>query len=182
MHKENRSCPCGQSTYTVRYFTNDWSGERSEWEMNCSECLLKYRLHEFTYFDSGLASQSFRWIKTEFYAKAHELRKESERIFRHVIDLTEKQYLATWVSFFRGKSKRAMWEILHKTFSYPSLSTFYMHTKNKAPEQFLKEYFTKDRIIQILGIIGIRDSQIEIDLKKANNLEIEAEELLKAKN
>ena len=58
-----RKCPCGQGTYTVRTFLDDWKRREEQWDMDCLKCRQKYDLCSSTNPKSGRLLRSNRWVR-----------------------------------------------------------------------------------------------------------------------
>lgn len=56
-------CPCGQGTYTVRTFLDDWNRSEEQWDMDCLKCRRKYDLYSSTSLKSGKLLRTNRWMK-----------------------------------------------------------------------------------------------------------------------
>jgi len=56
-------CPCGQGTYTVRTFVDDWNRSEEQWDMDCLKCRRKYDLCSSTNLKSGRLVRINRWVK-----------------------------------------------------------------------------------------------------------------------
>lgn len=56
-------CPCGQGTYTIRTFLDDWKRSEEQWDMDCPKCRRKYDLCSSTIPKSGKLLRSNRWVK-----------------------------------------------------------------------------------------------------------------------
>jgi len=56
-------CPCGQGTYTVRTFLDDWNRSEEQWDMDCLKCRRKYDLCSSTIPKSGKLLRTHRWVK-----------------------------------------------------------------------------------------------------------------------
>jgi|GEM_PF-2905425 len=56
-------CPCGQGTYTVRKFVDDWNRSEEQWDMDCLKCRRKYHLYSSINPKSGRLLRTNRWVK-----------------------------------------------------------------------------------------------------------------------
>jgi hypothetical protein len=65
--RQDWPCPCGASTYTVVYSSDDWNRHRESWTMNCIRCRETHRLLEFSYQDSGRIETGQKWVTLAEY-------------------------------------------------------------------------------------------------------------------
>ena len=56
-------CPCGQGTYTIRTFLDDWKRPEEQWDMDCPKCRRKYDLCSIATPKSGRLLRTNRWVK-----------------------------------------------------------------------------------------------------------------------
>ena len=56
-------CPCGQGTYTIRIFLDDWNRSEEQWDMDCIKCRRKYDLCSTTIPKSGRLLRTNRWVR-----------------------------------------------------------------------------------------------------------------------
>lgn len=60
---EKKPCPCGSSTYTVEYRSDDWNRYEERWAMDCENCTKQYKLETYYLYRSGTSEENHRWIK-----------------------------------------------------------------------------------------------------------------------
>lgn len=44
MNETKYPCPCGKSTYTVEFWSDDWNRDEQRHTMNCVDCVKKYAM------------------------------------------------------------------------------------------------------------------------------------------
>ncbi len=174
------TCPCGNGTYTETTGSNDWGQNSSGWRMDCPSCKLNYTLYTYEYYRHGMRSEGYRWIKKPSYDKAMELLNKAERLKDRAISLAKSKYLDVLATQFENSSKKAVWEVLHANIKwYKSLGTFYQHTKGKNKREYLAELFNDHHLSDVLKIIRISDEEIQELKAEKENIEKEAETLLR---
>jgi hypothetical protein len=172
-------CPCGKGSYTVSHHSNDWGQHRTTWRMDCPLCKRRYALHAFACYPNGLFSEGYRWILKGAYNQAQKLLQRSEVSKKRALGLAREKYLNQFVTRFDGASKRHVWDSLFEAIpNYKILSTFYEHTKGKAPREYLTEEFSHHAIAAVRNILGVQDTEIELLQRGARLLFSRAEKLL----
>jgi hypothetical protein len=150
--------------------------------MDCPDCLINYELYSFEYHDKSVACEGFRWIRKELYKEAGKLRQESNLLLERAINTAKKRYLIKWISHFDDKSKKSIWTELNLNMKwFPSLGTFYKHTKGEEPSEFLSTYFCENHLADIFNILNIEDDEIPQIFDRANLLQNKADYLLSSK-
>jgi hypothetical protein len=146
-------CPCGKGEYEEIDSENDWFQHQTSREMLCSDCKEQY-----AYDSRAVAGHPGDEIERGWVLRCV---LEAEDIYqKSVMALVRERYYKQWCErFANAHTKKRTWEILTVSGKYyPSLGTFYQHTKGY-DRQRLKEYV--DRIFgyvhdleQILDVCG----------------------------
>jgi len=162
--EEELKCPCENGIYRVTISVNDWFQWNEHWEMLCENCKSKYILRETIRYDSGMSRNSYRWISIEEDKKAREIEAQCSALIECLVD----KYLNEFLAYFSEKSKKEIWGIITSRGSqYPSLGTFYKHTKDAGLENYLKQYF-QENIECAFEILNRNPPELE-ELKKAQS-------------
>jgi len=169
---QKHKCPCGRRTYTVRLLTDDWNRSDEQWNMNCSDCNRRYTLYRYSYPDSGMILQSYCWVKKKLFARMRMIQAELEKCRRNAVRLFQSRYKEKWLSrFSECKSKKTVWKLLTQNGRrYPSLPTFYSHTKNKDLEGYLIQQLTFDNLSFVLKMLSVKDNKLRERIKKATQM------------
>jgi hypothetical protein len=164
--KNEKVCPCHNGTYTITRQENDWGKSHVSFEMNCTSCQERYVQFTFRYHDPGApggTSSSYLWVlKTDMQA-VDAVEEQIKRKKKAVLSMAQVRYLKQWLERFVDKPKKVVWAELKAIdrSRVPSLATFYAHTKNGTPKAYLRTWFDAEKVILILGFLGIHDSEIE---------------------
>lgn len=176
---DKKQCPCGKGTYSVISSSDDWNRFRVSWAMNCPDCKLNYRLFEFTYYQDGMTETGFRWVKTEIFDRARDMMARAERLKNSCVADAKAKYLETLVQLWANLSKKDICTKLQKGLShFSSLGTFYKHTKGMDRRTYLADLFQENQLLDLLRLIGIKDSGLEASFREANRLKSDADKLL----
>lgn len=156
-------CPCGSGTYTVRGFMDDWNRSEERWEMDCPICKQKYQLYTYHYYDSGMVCDAYLWVPRKLYEEMKGIEEKLERTKEEISGIAHSRYMDMWLSYFNdAKTKKEVWRRLTGNGKkYPSLSTFYSHTKNDDLTKYISHYFDYDNLTFILKKLEIKDSEID---------------------
>jgi hypothetical protein len=138
---ETKPCWCGKGTITYRMEMDDWNRTQNSREINCPACLEKAN------------SEKARKQREEKRKAIHEKAK----------DLAAQRHLEYWLSLYSGLNKKAAWQLYTSGKDYPSLGTFYKHTKDEGLQNYMRRFFLSD---------------FEDALKKMNIIDLEIKELL----
>lgn len=173
MSNHQYKCPCGNSTYTIKYFMDDWNRSEEQREMDCHSCKQNYQLYTCSYFHSGMECSSCRWVPKESYKKVEDIGIQLNKTKKDIIDIATSRYLDKWLMYFQNiKTKKGIWrELTDNGKKYPSLSTFYAHTKNESLNIYLRREFTLEKVPTILQKIDIIDNEINDKLQQIKQIE-----------
>jgi hypothetical protein len=160
-----KSCPCSKGTYTITRQENDWGKGHISFRMNCKDCRNSYVHFAFPYHDAGApggTSLSDLWVLKEDKKALDDIEKQIRRMKEAILALAQGRYLKQWLARFLDKPKNAVWAELKSIdrAHVPSIGTFYNHTKNETPEDYLRTWFDAEKVIPILAYLGIQDSEI----------------------
>jgi hypothetical protein len=163
------SCPCGSGTYRITTLSDDWGRMEARWEMFCPDCATAFSLYKYYYQDSGKEWPAYVWVKADMLESFQKKRAEFESFKDRIISIARAHYFDTWMHRFLGATTRKeMWALLTDGGSrYPSLSTFYQHTRGIDPQRYIASHFTFDNLPWILGQLAFVDPRV-------NDLLIEA--------
>jgi hypothetical protein len=181
--KEDKACPCGTGTYTITRRANDW-GQGGEWfEMNCSRCRETYVQFKLDYLDPGAPGSTSildLWVLRRDKEAVDDLQKQIKRTEQSMLAKALPRYLSRWLKHFAGKSKKDVWRELKPLdrSHVPSLGTFYKHTKDGV-ETYLQDFFAAKRIISILDLLKITDSEMTELNQRLRNMDREYEAVKK---
>ena len=145
---EIKHCWCGNSTITYMMEMDDWNRTRTSRVINCQECQEKY-----------LSEEQEKNRKKELREKLHNKAKS----------LAADRYLDAWIEKFAGLNKKQAWGLLSTKSGYPSLGTFYKHTKDEGMEKYIKRQFEQD-FEACLEKLGINDESITNIINERNNI------------
>lgn len=162
---DEKPCPCAKGKYTITRQENDWGKGHIFFRMNCKDCRNTYVHFAFRYHDPGApggTSLSDRWVLKEDKKALDDIEKQIRRMKEAILALAQARYLKQWLARFLDKPKNAVWAELKSIdrARVPSLGTFYNHTKNETPEDYLRTWFDAENVIPILAYLGIQDSEI----------------------
>jgi hypothetical protein len=162
------TCPCGKGEYEIETYSDDWSRTEERLEMLCPQCANLY-VYDNTVLAGHPGDETLRgWV----------LKSVIEEEQKHKADLEAKAkqlYLGLWESkFIWLKTKKDIWRVLsHNGKYYPSLGTFYAHTKGYSVERLTKyingsfNYYELKKVFEVCGIepdwefIGANKSEIK---------------------
>ena len=147
--------------------------------MNCKKCMRDYALHGYEYYDSGMRCFAYKWILKSVLKFADHIQLEGEKAAEQARMLAKKKYWDVWLARFEGESKKGAWVILTENGKeYPSLSTFYSHTRNEDLSHYLKSFF-QAHLNRVLLILNVRDKEIYELLNKSKASQERAAALLR---
>ena len=175
MSSTKSKCPCGQGTYTVRSYMDDWNRLEDRWEMDCPECQERFQLYTYYYLDSGMTWDSKIWVLSEEFERYRLIEEELEIIKVEVVGLFISRYLDRWISYFDDtKTKKDVWRRLTDNGErYPSLSTFYSHIRGSDVLEYLRKEVNFHNLPFMITKLGIVDILIVEKLAQIENLENE---------
>lgn len=167
MSRRRYPCPCGRGEYEEMSLSDDWGRSETRREMFCMECKQNY-VYDTTVIHGHPGDEIERgWV----------LKSVLEAEAKHRKDVEEKAktlYLYVWKEKFeRAKTKKQIWKVLTGDGKYyPSLGTFYKHTKEYPKEQLMRYvngFFSYHGLKRVFAVC-----QVKPDL---NGLGITQEEL-----
>lgn len=127
---------------------DDWNRTRTSRTINCRECLEKY-----------LTEETEKSRKNKLREKLHIKAKK----------LATDRYLDAWNEKFKGLNKKQIWEALSNKSGYPSLGTFYKHTREEGMPNYIKRQFEQN-FEDCLEKLGISDESIVNIIKERDNI------------
>lgn len=126
-----------------------------------------------------MAETGYRWVELEIYDRAMEMIAHSDRLEHECVEDAMTKYLEIFVQRWATLSKKEIWNKLNEGLPYfPSLGTFYKHTKGLEKRKYIAEQFRYEQLPDMLCLIGVKDELIETNLYKAKQLKLDAEKLL----
>ncbi len=148
--KRKMPCPCGKGEVEETNLSNDWGQSETRRVMLCEECRERYDYDPRLINDHPGREVERGWVlKSTLEAERHEaaLRESDLR----------SRYYAVWKGRFKDlRSKKDVWKILTVNGAfYPSLQTFYKHTKGFSEAELQNyvdsffRYSDKNRIVSI---------------------------------
>lgn len=152
---------------------DDWNRSEERWEMDCLTCKQNYRLYTHHYYDSGMACSSCLWVQNGQYESVERIEAQLTKAKEDVVRVATSRYMDKWLSYFQdAKSKKEIWRRLTDNGRrYPSLSTFYAHTRHMDPESCVRKEFDYGNVLIILQKLGITDEEINGKLQAAKQVE-----------
>lgn len=153
-YRQRFSCPCGEGEYEEVHYSNDWGSSRVERKMLCPNCKEKYVYDETVAIYQKDGNEERGWVLKSVLESEHKQRNEVEKRAKSL-------YFKLWEEkFVNLKNKRQLWKVLTLDGKYyPSIGTFYKHTKGLKREEIL-EYIDKsfyyDNLKRIFEVIGIK--------------------------
>lgn len=168
-------CPCGQGTYTIRIFLDDWKRSEEQWEMDCPKCRRKYYLYSNTDSNSGMQLRSNRWVKKRTLSRVLRVEPRVENAKMGVVNLATSKYETKWLAYFKeAKSRKAAWQRLTDGGKrYPSLATFYDHTAKMDLQEYLLQQFNFNSLSIIVDKVGSGDKELKKQLGAVKERELE---------
>ena len=122
--KPEQACPCGKGTYVTIMEMDDWNRCRSFTTIKCRACARKN-------------TEAHKLI-AKHETKERSLKRAAESV-------AKKLYLPEFLAGVSGGSKKEVWTKVFRGRRYPSLSTFYAHTKAPgAQERYLERHFLEN--------------------------------------
>jgi len=120
-----------------------------------------------------------RWVKTEIFDRALMMLARSKKLGQSCVADAKAQYLEILVQRWADLSKKEIWTKLHNGLRhFPSLGTFYTHTKEMEKRDFLRGLFREDYLLDLLRLIGVKDNSISDRLREATQLSQKTDDLL----
>lgn len=168
-----RTCPCGESLFTITYRSNDWGQHDEHWAMRCSQCQATHGLYTHSYLDrKGINAVDSCWVPKQHLRELEDLEKAVRRQKDELATYLARQYGVKWIRHFEDKSKKATWaELTDDGHDYPQLSTFYSHIRNSGLENILKGYLRYDAVHVVSRILGLNDFELSSRVKGIRDVE-----------
>lgn len=158
---KSHPCPCGNGHYTISYLMDDWNRSDERWEMQCETCRASYTLFSFWTYRHGLSEERHGWAANSLIEALRQARNHQQEKERGVIIYLETNIKDAWLAHFFGKSKKLVWEQLTESGkTYPSLGTFYTHTRQDSMEAVLLGYLKPDSVETVTRVLGAKDEQL----------------------
>jgi len=180
-------CPCGKGEYEEIHYSDDWGRTETRYVMLCPSCKEKY-VYDHTVIPGHPGDEIERgWVLKSVLEAEHKHRKSVE-------EKAKTLYFKLWKKKFKSlRTKKQMWEILTLNGKYyPSLGTFYKHTKGYTQEEMTKyidgffNYHDLKRVFEVCGVNpGLKylgANKEEIQRFQSDNLDIQKKhEFIKTK-
>ena len=145
MNRNVRPCRCGAGSVIIVFEMDDWNRTRENRTIDCDVCLENERKETL---------------------RIEALRKKKEELHQQAICSAKERHLEDWLSRFEGLSKKKVWEKLPKNpWGYPSLGTFYTHSKDL--DSYLTSYFESNTLLILEN--QIHDPEIKAILEKTKH-------------
>jgi hypothetical protein len=168
-------CPCGQGTYTVRTFMEDWNRSEEQWDMDCPKCKRKYYLYAGSDPKSGMLLRSNCWVKRQTLSRVLRVEEQVEKAKNGVVRLATSRYETKWLAYFKeAKSRKEAWQRLTDDGRrHPSLATFYNHSAKMDLQGYLLQQFTYEGLSVIVEKVGAGDKELKKTLDAVKKREFE---------
>ena len=165
--KRKNPCPCGEGKYEEVHYSDDWGRSETRYKMLCPKCKEKYVFDNTVIYGHPGNEVERGWVLKRVLEAEQEHRK-------NVGEKARVLYFKFWKAKFRNlKSKKQICKILTLDGKYyPSLGTFYKHTKAYTQEEmteYINRFFNYHDLKQVFEVCGI-----EPDWK---NLDVNGEEI-----
>lgn len=167
------NCPCGLGSYLVVVLSDDWGRTEERWEMRCLKCSSEFALYKYHYQDSGEVWPAYVWVRVEALHRVHAAEANLATFQDRVIATAKSRHLAQWMNHFApASSRKDLWRRLTDNGKrYPSLSTFYQHTRGSDPLEYVAQRFTFQDLAWILEKLAIEDKELDDSLHQAARME-----------
>lgn len=146
-------CPCRKGEYEEIHYADDWGRSETHFTMLCLNCKDKY-VYDHTIIHGHPGNEIERgWVLKSVL--------EAENEHRISLEVKAKSlYLKLWKKRFEClQNKKQIWVVLTLNGKYyPSLGTFYKHTKGYNREEMMKyingffNYYDLKRVFQVCGV------------------------------
>lgn len=157
-------CPCGEGEYEEVHYSDDWRRSETHHEMLCPKCKESY-VYDHTVIGGHPGDEIERgWVlKSVLEAKEKHRKSIEEKV--------KRLYFEFWAVKFRDlKSKKQIWKVLTLNGKYyPSLGTFYKHTKGYTQEEMMKYidgFFNYHNLKQVFEVCGIEPDWKSLGVNK----------------
>jgi len=148
--KRRVPCPCGKGEVEETDFSDNWNRSETRREILCEDCRERYVYdHSVIHGHPGNEVERGWVLKSTLEAERREAASSEEDL--------RARYYAAWKSRFKDpRGKKDVWKILTVNGKfYPSLQTFYKHTKGLSEAELQNyvdsffHYSDKSRIVAI---------------------------------
>lgn len=146
-------CPCGKGEYEEVHYSDDWGRSETRYKMLCPKCKEKY-VYDHTVIYGHPGNEVERGWVLKSVIEAEQEHRENVR------EKAKMLYFKFWKAKFRNlKSKKQIWKILTLNGKYyPSLGTFYKHTKAYTQEEmteYIDHFFNYHDLKRVFEVCGI---------------------------
>lgn len=142
-------CDCGGGTFQDIFEQNDWGQWRESRVIRCPVCQ---------------AAEDKR------QADARERRRQRTELMDQARLLARERHLETWLSRFRGGTRKAAWEFYRGGRGYPALGTFYAHVRDGGGlDRYMEWCFFQD-VARALRLMSVTDMEIADILRQFDDL------------
>lgn len=119
--------------------------------------------------------KAYLWVPKELYEEVNNIEARLNRAKNEVVDIARSRYMDKWLWHFRdAKTKKEIWRRLTDNGKrYPSLSSFYAHTRNKDLETYLRQEFCYDNLPAILEKLDTVDNELSQRIETVREIERE---------
>lgn len=164
-------CPCGKGEYEEIDSEDDWFQHQTSHKMLCPDCKERYAYD--SHVVAGHPGDEFErgWVLKNVL--------EAEETYqKRIMALVREHYYEKWRErFANARTKKQRWEILTANGKYyPSLGTFYRHTKGydrRHLEQYIDQTLGSFQDLgQILDICGVEPNWEVLGVKTGNTCEL----------
>ena len=151
--RKSYPCPCGKGEYEVISYSDDWGSSKMGYAMLCPECKKKY-----VYDHTIIGWHSGDEIERGWVLKS--VLEEEQKYRKNVETKAKELYYDKWRDCFAdAKTKKEIWKRLTLNGKYyPSLGTFYKHTKGYGREKLIESvncYFKYSNLKQVFEVCRI---------------------------
>ena len=158
--------------------SDDWNRFDDRWSMVCSLCKKEYVLYSYDVNRKGMSETHRTWapiaLANELKRLHHKIANEQRRITTHL----QTNYGRKWKEHFDSKNKKAIWnELTEGGHKYPSLATFYSHTRYLGLEKVLSRYLDHRELKTVERILKIKDPVLLSARAQVRELSHQAEKL-----
>jgi hypothetical protein len=137
--------------------------------MQCLECKQRYVAFQYVYTEKGRHWRAYVWV---FRTDADELSRLDAALNETegaTLERAAVSYLEPWMELCDTSApKKRLWEILTDggAAPYPSLTTFYNHSKSVGIEHYWRQEFSVRNMPRIIEALGIKDAALNAQLAR----------------
>ena len=162
-----RPCPCGGGTYEVAEFDRDWGQSDERWTMQCAECRQRYVAFQYAYTEKGRHWRAYVWVLRSNADELSRLDAALNETDTETLKRAADSYLDPWMALCDSSApKKRLWAILTDggAMPYPSLTTFYKHTKRLGVAHYWRGEFAVRNLPRIIEVLGIKDATLSAQI------------------